>query len=576
MSERRRWSLPVLVACAVLCGLAAPAQAQTCAPPWSASQVYTAGNQASLNGVNYQANWWTQGENPATHNGGPGSGQPWTNIGACSGGGACTAIPSVPGGLTASNLTSGSVTLSWNASTAGPTCTIQYRIFQNGVEVMSVTGTSVTISNLAASTTYRFSVASIDQAGTSAQSGQISVTTPPLGGTPIVQLFQHCSFGGWAANFTGTGNFNTADIVSRGGLDNDASSIKIAAGFRVTLFDGNQQGGASVVLTAGDTTCFTATNINFNDRLSSLRIETATLPSPSPSPSPGGGTARSAPYMDISLGIGSQVAANAAAAGLPGITLAFLVDGGCTAVWGGGLGNVSNATFPNGTTVKSAIDSMVGAGRKVIIAWGGANGSALSSCGSASQAQAMYQSVFNAYPNITGQDFDIEGGVNTTILGQALAGLKAANPNKSISVTLPVLPTGLVAAGLAVVNGCHAAGFHPDTVNVMAMDYGSANDNGGNMLLSAQQAAQATRNQTGDMIGITPMIGINDTNTEFFTLANATDLVNWAKGQSYINRLAFWSLARDNGSCPNQGFASPVCSGIAQNTWQFSSIFRGF
>jgi len=52
--------------------------------------------------------------------------------------------------------------------------------------------------------------------------------------------------------------------------------------------------------------------------------------------------------------------------------------------------------------------------------------------------------------------------------------------------------------------------------------------------------------------------------------------VNWAKGQSYINRLAFWSLARDNGSCPNQGFASPVCSGIAQSTWQFSSIFRGF
>ena len=48
MSDRRRWSLPVLVACAVLCGLAAPAQAQTCAPAWSATQVYTAGNQASL------------------------------------------------------------------------------------------------------------------------------------------------------------------------------------------------------------------------------------------------------------------------------------------------------------------------------------------------------------------------------------------------------------------------------------------------------------------------------------------------------------------------------------------------
>ena len=117
---------------------------------------------------------------------------------------------------------------------------------------------------------------------------------------------------------------------------------------------------------------------------------------------------------------------------------------------------------------------------------------------------------------------------------------------------------------LQEVSDALAKGVSIAQVNVMAMDYGSANDNGGNMLLSAQQAAQATRNQTGDMIGITPMIGINDTNTEFFTLANASALVTWAKGQSYINRLAFWSLARDNGSCPNQGFASPVCSGTRQ------------
>jgi Glycosyl hydrolases family 18 len=285
---------------------------------------------------------------------------------------------------------------------------------------------------------------------------------------------------------------------------------------------------------------------------------------------------RSAPYADISLGVGSQIAANAASAGLPGVTLAFLVDGGCTATWGGGLGPVSNANFPNGTTVKSAIDALTGAGRKVVISWGGANGSIASSCTTASQIQAMYQSVFNAYPNISGQDFDIEGGINTTAVAQALAGLKAANSSKSISLTLPVLSSGLVSAGLAIVNACHAAGFHPDTVNVMAMDMGSANDNGGNMLLSSQQAAQNTRAQTGDPIGITPMIGVNDTSTEIFTIANATALVSWAKGQSYVNRLAFWSLARDNGGCAGQGFASATCSGVAQNTWQFSNIFAGY
>jgi len=565
MSDRRRWFPPALaLSVALLCGPATPAQAQTCAPAWSATQVYTAGNQASLSAVNYQANWWTQGENPSTHNGGPGSGQPWTSQGSCSGSGGCTVIPSVPAGLAASNVTSSSVTLGWGPSTAGPNCTIQYRVFQNGTQVTMVSSTSVTISGLAPSTQYRFTVASIDQAGSSAQSGPVTVTTP-AGGTPLVQVFQHCNFGGWAASFTGTGSFNTADLVSRGGLDNDASSIRVAAGFRATLFDGNQQTGASVVLNAGDTACLVANN--FNDRLSSLRIETA-------GPPPGGG--RFAPYVDIALATGSQVAANAAAAGVPGVTLAFLIDGGCTAVWSGGLGNVSNAMFPNGTSVRSAIDSLTGAGRRVIISWGGANGSVLNSCGTAAQAQAMYQSVFNAYPNISGQDFDIEGGVNLALLAPALAGLKAANPGKSVSLTLPVLPTGLVSAGLNIVNAVHNAGLRPDTINIMAMDYGSANDNGGNMLLSAQQAAQATRNQTGDMIGVTPMIGQNDTQGEIFTLANASAFVTWARGQAYINRLAFWSMPRDNGGCPGQTFASPTCSGVAQSTWQFSSIFNGF
>src|SRR5262245_41600277 len=86
-----------------------------------------------------------------------------------------------------------------------------------------------------------------------------------------VQIFQHCDFGGWQATFTAAGNFNTADLVARGGIDNDASSVKVAAGFKVTLFDGNNQTGRSVVLTAGNTACLVGNS--FNDVLSSLRIE---------------------------------------------------------------------------------------------------------------------------------------------------------------------------------------------------------------------------------------------------------------------------------------------------------------
>jgi chitinase len=72
-----------------------PAQAATaCAAAWSSTAVYTAGMQASENGTNYTANWWTQGNDPATNNGGPGSGQPWTSNGACAGGSGGSPSPS--------------------------------------------------------------------------------------------------------------------------------------------------------------------------------------------------------------------------------------------------------------------------------------------------------------------------------------------------------------------------------------------------------------------------------------------------------------------------------------------------
>ncbi len=53
-----------------------------CALAWNAGNVYTSGGVASVEGVNYRANWWTQGEPPLTHNSTGGS-QPWTAVGSC-------------------------------------------------------------------------------------------------------------------------------------------------------------------------------------------------------------------------------------------------------------------------------------------------------------------------------------------------------------------------------------------------------------------------------------------------------------------------------------------------------------
>ena len=51
---------------------------------WVSTQVYVAGDLAKYNGVQYHANFWSQGSTPTTNNGGGGSGQPWTIVGNCS------------------------------------------------------------------------------------------------------------------------------------------------------------------------------------------------------------------------------------------------------------------------------------------------------------------------------------------------------------------------------------------------------------------------------------------------------------------------------------------------------------
>src|SRR5260370_16846112 len=96
----------------------------------------------------------------------------------------------------------------------------------------------------------------------------------------------------------------------------------------------------------------------------------------------------------------------------------------------------------------------------------------------------------------------------------------------------------------------------------MAMDYGSANDNNGQMGLDATDAANATHAQVqqaglSSNIGVTAMIGINDTNTEIFKLADVNTLLNFATSNTYITRLSFWSLPRDNAARPHPPTTTP-------------------
>jgi hypothetical protein len=42
-----------------------------------------------------------------------------------------------------------------------------------------------------------------------------------------------------------------------------------------------------------------------------------------------------------------------------------------------------------------------------------------------------------------------------------------------------------------------------------------------------------------------------------------------------INTLSIWAIQRDNGGCPGVT-GSNSCSGIAQNTWDFSHVLEPF
>ena len=146
----------------------------TCATAWSSTQAYTAGMTASVGGENYVANFWTQGNNPSTNNGGAGSGQPWTATGACS---TCSSAPAVPTGLAASGTTQSSTNLSWTAVNPPAGCSVSYKVLQSSTLIASPTTNSDAVTGLNPSTTYTFSVEATDSAGTSAASSAINVTT---------------------------------------------------------------------------------------------------------------------------------------------------------------------------------------------------------------------------------------------------------------------------------------------------------------------------------------------------------------------------------------------------------------
>jgi len=165
--------------------------------------------------------------------------------------------------LSASNITTTSVVLSWSAVTdsAG---VADYTVYSGSTQIATVNGTTYTVSGLAPSTTYAFSVRAVDGSGlVSPQSNVVSVTTASssntvsvegessgnvLTGGAVVQSCSACSGGsavGYIGNNSGTltvnvnvaapGSYNVSIAYVNGDSSARTAQVTVNSGTAQTI-----------------------------------------------------------------------------------------------------------------------------------------------------------------------------------------------------------------------------------------------------------------------------------------------------------------------------------------------------
>ncbi|MGW3244015.1 cellulose binding domain-containing protein [Streptomyces sp. NPDC001070] len=403
-----------------------------------------------------------------------------------------------------------------------------------------------------------------------------------------------CKLNGGSCTGSGGGSDTTAPSVPGGVTVGSATSSSLTVRWTASTDDSgsvagyevSRDGGTPVAVTG---TSFTATGLaastaySFRVRAKDAAGNTSAYSAAAGGTTTSGGTnpppdgVRTAPYVDMGAWPTPSLTTLSSASGLKSFTMAFITASSCKAMW-------FNAYDPRDAWGKDQIDAIRAAGGDVKISFGGASGIELAqACGTVDALYAEYNAVVNAY-GLTYADFDIEGAATADPASvgrrsQALARLQQAHPGLRISLTLPVLPEGLTADGLAVVRSARDAGVNLDVVNIMAMDYYRSADYGD----AAVQAANSTFAQLKSlypnktdaqvwaMVGVTPMLGQND-DGHIYDQSDARQLVGFAQGK-HLGMLAFWETTRDRNACTG---ALYMCTNIPQSPYEFSRIFAGY
>ena len=313
------------------------------------------------------------------------------------------------------------------------------------------------------------------------------------------------------------------------------------------------------------------------------------------------GTSFYAPYVDMGgWPVPDLVAISKTNGGGSLFTAAFMQatpDG--KLAWAGISALEPSATGDQAQAINKSIKALQAAGGDVMVSLGGQAGTSLAQWGAthgmtAAQLANAYAGVVDTY-GITHLDFDIEGAAvadpaSIALNSQALKLLQQSKPDVKIWYTLPVLPTGLTADGLKVVDSAMKAGVMLAGVNVMAMDYGdsaaptsgpSAKTMGAYAIQSAESTyGQLTKLYTGysktfgyRQLGVTPMLGVNDVLTEVFTPTDAQTVEDYARAKG-IGMVGLWSVTRDT---PGPlGVSTYTHSGMSVPAGSFAKIFNDY
>ncbi|MCQ4206563.1 hydrolase [Streptomyces longispororuber] len=287
-----------------------------------------------------------------------------------------------------------------------------------------------------------------------------------------------------------------------------------------------------------------------------------------------------APYVSASTAHTTDAAGSPSA-----YNLAFVVADGdtCTPTWGGHTA-IGNAT------VKSRIAELSSSDSTVRVSFGGATDKELATtCDSAAGLAAAYATALDAAGGATHADFDIEGDTLTdsasvTLRAKAIALLQKER-DLDVTFTLPVMPAGLDADSLALLEAANNQGVQVSTVNLMTMNYGESYDGDmGGYAITAAKAAHAQLTKvfgssaaaTWQAMALTSMLGVNDVDGETFTLSDAAQVRAFAEEKS-IAWVSAWATFRDvqceEGTSTDD--AATNCSGVTQSAGAYAKAFSG-